>query len=166
MAEQYFLKIDGIEGESQDEQHKGEIELHSWSFGGTALGVLKAGSAASAGKFTAQDFQFAAKVSKASPMLFLACATGRRMPKATMSGRRIGNRRPIDYFTITLSDILISSYQESGADGAEGVMEQVSCTFAKIQVEYRPINADGSLGDSVSATFEAKKGRPTRARRR
>ena len=26
----YFLKIDGIEGESQDATHKGEIDVVSW----------------------------------------------------------------------------------------------------------------------------------------
>ncbi|HEY7575111.1 MAG TPA: type VI secretion system tube protein Hcp, partial [Thermoanaerobaculia bacterium] len=29
----YFLKIDGIEGESQDGKHKGEIDVLSWSWG-------------------------------------------------------------------------------------------------------------------------------------
>lgn len=166
MAEQYFMKIDGIEGESQDEQHKGAIELDSWSFGGTTSGALKPGAGAGAGKFTAQDFQFTAKVSKASPMLFLACTTGKRFAKATLTGRKGGDRRPIDYFTITLTDVQISSYQESGANGAEGVMEQVSCAFTKIQLEYRPMNADGSLGNPVTATFELKKTRPATARRR
>ena len=166
MAGQYFLKIDGIEGESLDEQHKGEIELDSWMFGGAMSGPLKTGSGAGAGKFTAQDFQFTAKVSKASPMLFLACTTGRRMPKATMTGRK-GGDRPVDYFTITLSDVMISSYQENGASGTGmAPMEQVSCVFTKIQLEYRPINEDGSLGNPVSATYDVKKARPTRARRR
>lgn len=27
----YFLRIDGIEGESLDFKHKGEIEIESWS---------------------------------------------------------------------------------------------------------------------------------------
>ncbi len=29
----YFLKIDGIDGESQDDKHKNEIDLDSWSWG-------------------------------------------------------------------------------------------------------------------------------------
>ena len=167
MAEQYFLKIDGIEGESQDEQHKGEIELVTWSFGGTASGTLQTAGSASVGKFTAQNFQFTAKVSKASPILFLACTTGKRAGKVTLTGRKAaGEKRPMDYYTITLSDVMVSSYQENGATGAEGVVEQVSCIFAKIQVQYRPMNADGSLGAPVSATYDVKKAGPTRARRR
>ena len=33
MAEQWFLKIDGIEGESTNDLHKGEIDVESWSWG-------------------------------------------------------------------------------------------------------------------------------------
>jgi type VI secretion system secreted protein Hcp len=29
----YFLKLDGIPGESRDAQHKGEIDLESFSWG-------------------------------------------------------------------------------------------------------------------------------------
>jgi len=162
MAEQYFLKIDGIEGESMDKDHKGEIELNSWSFGGTVSGVPVKGGVG-AGKFMAQGVQCTANVSKASPGLFFACTTGKRLTKATITGRKGGGGRPSDYFRITLSDVMISSYQESGTNGAEGVMEQFSCTFAKIQLEYRPINEDGSLGDAVSATYDTKRARPTRA---
>lgn len=167
MADQYFLKIDGIEGESQDEQHKGEIELDSWSFGGAISGPLKTGGGVSAGKFTIQDFQFTARISKASPLLFLACTTGKRFAKATMTGRREGAGRPVDYLTITLTDAVISSYQESGTSGDGATpMEQVLCAFGKIQLEYRPVNADGSLGAPVSATYDTKKARPSKAGRR
>ena len=34
----YFLKIDGIEGESSDDKHKGEIEVESFSWGATQAG--------------------------------------------------------------------------------------------------------------------------------
>lgn len=33
MAVDYFLKLDGIEGESADSNHKNEIQLMSWSWG-------------------------------------------------------------------------------------------------------------------------------------
>ena len=32
-AVDYFLKIDGIEGESQDSKHKNEIDVQSWNWG-------------------------------------------------------------------------------------------------------------------------------------
>ena len=35
----YFLKIDGIDGESSDDKHKNEIQVESWSFGETQTGT-------------------------------------------------------------------------------------------------------------------------------
>ena len=39
----YFLKIDGIPGESQDKTHKNEIQLNSFSWGATNAGILRDG---------------------------------------------------------------------------------------------------------------------------
>ena len=38
-AVDYFLKIDGIEGEAEDAKHGKEIELHSWSWGEQQMGT-------------------------------------------------------------------------------------------------------------------------------
>ena len=32
MAVDAFLKLDGIDGESQDKEHKGEIDILAWSW--------------------------------------------------------------------------------------------------------------------------------------
>jgi len=46
----YFLKIDGIDGESQDSKHKGDIELESFSWGATQAGTSSYGGGMGAGK--------------------------------------------------------------------------------------------------------------------
>ena len=37
MAVDYFLKLDGIEGESADSNHKNEIQIMSWSWGASQV---------------------------------------------------------------------------------------------------------------------------------
>ena len=44
----YFLKLDGISGESKDSKHKGEIEVLSFSFGETQSRPDAASEAAAA----------------------------------------------------------------------------------------------------------------------
>ncbi|MDF0665094.1 MAG: type VI secretion system tube protein Hcp [Nitrospira sp.] len=165
-TDDYFLKIDGIQGESTDDRHRGEIELDAWSFGRAVSGALQPGGAG-AGRFNAPDFHFTAKISQASPMLFLACATGKHMLKATMTGRRAGDRTQ-DYLKVTLTDVVVSSYQQSGSGGSGVVpLDQVSLNYAKIELEYRRINPDGSLGGPVMVSFDVKKKTgPSRRRRR
>jgi type VI secretion system secreted protein Hcp len=152
----YFLKIDGIDGESADSKHKGEIELHSWGFGATQSGTMHSGGGGGAGKVSVQDLHFVTSVSKASPKLFLACCNGEHLKKAVLVARKAGKDQQ-EYYKITLSDVLVSSYQDGGSshDGLIPV-DQVSLNFAKIEIEYKEQKADGSLGGSVKTGYDMK----------
>ena len=70
----YFLKIEGVDGESTDDKHKGEIELESFSWGETQRGTAGHGGGSGAGKVMPQDFNFVKKVDKASPVLLMSGA--------------------------------------------------------------------------------------------
>src|SRR5437016_2408814 len=51
----YFLKLDGIEGEAQDSKHKNEIDLESWSWGETQTGTHVAGGGETTGRPTSRS---------------------------------------------------------------------------------------------------------------
>lgn len=155
MAVDYFLKIDGIEGESQDYKHKGEIDIMSWSWGATQTGTFASGGGAGAGKVQFQDFRFTGGVSKASPKLFLSSATGQHLKYAILTARRAGEQQ-LEFYKLTFTDVLVSSYQNGGSSGGDMPTEQVSFNFAKIEFEYTPANADGSPGAPVKAGYDLK----------
>lgn len=155
-AVDYFLKVDGIEGESQDHKHKGEIDLESWSWGETNSGSHAAGGGGGAGKVTMQDFHFIMHVNKASPKLFLACATGQHIPKAVLTCRKAGKEQQ-EYLKVTFSDLLVSSYQTGGSGGSDVLpMDQISLNYAKMELEYKEQKADGTLGGAVKAGYDLK----------
>jgi type VI secretion system secreted protein Hcp len=155
-AVDYFLKIDGIDGESQDSKHKGEIELSSWSFGATQSGTHSAGGGGGAGKVSMQDFHFVMNVNKASPKLLLACATGEHIKKAVLTCRKAGKEQQ-EFVKYSFSDFLVSSYQTGGSGSSEVIpMDQISLNFAKIEFEYKEQKADGTLGGSVKAGYDLK----------
>jgi type VI secretion system secreted protein Hcp len=54
----YFLKIDGIQGESPDKTHKAEVEIESFSWGETNTGTALQGGGMGSGKVQMQDFHF------------------------------------------------------------------------------------------------------------
>ena len=66
-ASDYFLKIDGIDGESTDDRHKGEIDIQSFSWGVSNSGSMSSGSGGGAGKASFQDIHFTRQLDKASP---------------------------------------------------------------------------------------------------
>jgi hypothetical protein len=80
----YFLKISGIQGESQDRKHSDEKEVGSWGGGLTK----PASGPAGAGRPTFQDFSILEKVDKASPRLAQACVTSEPFPEAVLAARR------------------------------------------------------------------------------
>ena len=84
--EDYFLKLDGIKGESQDDKHKDEIHVSSFSFGVTNAGTGGSNLGSGGGRANVQDMHFTKVVDQASPNLFLACATGKHIP--TRDGHR------------------------------------------------------------------------------
>ena len=133
MAIDYFLKIDSIPGESLDAKHKGEIDVQAWSWGETnPVPPSAPGDGGGAGKVQMQDFNFTARMSKASPNLMLACASGKHFKSAVLT------------------------YQTGGAEGEVVPMDSVSLNFSKIQVEYKQQNPDGSLGASIKAGWDVK----------
>jgi type VI secretion system secreted protein Hcp len=156
MAVDYFLKIEGIEGESEDAKHKSEIDLESFSWGLTQSGSMAYGGGGGAGKASFQDFHFVMKVSKASPKLFLAAASGQHIPKATLTCRRAGTDQQ-EYLIVTMSDLLVSSFQAGGSGNSDVLpVDQISLNFAKIEVSYAPQDAKGSLGAPVKAGWNLK----------
>lgn len=152
----YYLKIDGIEGESQDDKHKGEIGVESWSWGCMQTGSSASGGGGGAGKVSMQDFHFVMEVNKATPKLIEACATGKHIPKAILTCRKAGGSQE-EFLKYTFSDVLISSYHTAGSGHSDVIpMEQISFNYSKMEVEYKEQKADGSLGGAVKAGWDLK----------
>ena len=152
----YFLKIVNIKGESSDSKHKGEIELESWSFGGTNSATFSSGSGGGSGKVSLQDFHFTKKVDVASVNLFVACATGQHLASAILTCRKAGGTQE-EYLVITLTDTMVSSYQTGGHAGS-GVVpsEQISLGYAKIEIKYKEQKPDGTLGGDITGGWDVK----------
>jgi len=156
-AVDYFLKIDGIKGESQDSKHSGEIELESWSFGETNAGSFSAIGGGGSGKVVMQDFHFTMHTNSSSPKLFLACASGEHIKKATLTCRKAGKQQQ-EFLVVDFTDLLISSFQISGSGHSDLIpVEQISFNFTQIEVTYKEQKADGSLGAPVKVGWNLKK---------
>jgi type VI secretion system secreted protein Hcp len=152
----YFLQITGVEGESTDAKHKGWIDVDSWSWGESNPGALASGGGGGAGKVTFQDFHFVTRVNKASPKLFLACASGQHFKDATLVARKAGKDQQ-EFLSWTFTDLLVSSYQTGGSEAGQMLpLDQVSLNFAKVKVSYKAQKADGSLDAAITAGWDIK----------
>jgi type VI secretion system secreted protein Hcp len=161
MAFDAFLKLDGIQGESQDKVHSGEIEIESFSWGATNPTTGASGGGGGTGKVSFQDLHFTMPTSTASPNLMLACATGRHIRTATLTCRKAGGTNALEFMKIKLSDCLVSSYSNgshvidtgfSALAGNEDLpSDQMSLNFLKIDFLY----TSQSTGETVETSFDA-----------
>ncbi len=156
-AVDFFLKFDGIKGESTDAKHKDEIDVESWSWGEThAAAGPGGGGGGGAGKVAMQDFHFTMQQNTASIGLMRACATGEHIKSATLTGRKAGKDQQ-EYLTYKFHDVLVSSFQTGGSEHAEvSPIDQVSFNFAKIAVDYRRQKPDGTLEPPLHFGFDVK----------
>jgi type VI secretion system secreted protein Hcp len=154
-AVDYFLKLDGIQGESKADKHKDEIDIMSFSWGATQSGTFAAGGGGGAGKVSMQDFHFTMYHNKASPTLMLACAQGDHIKSAILTCRKAGKDQQ-DFLKVTMSDVLVSSYQTGGSGGDIIPTDQISLNFAKIEHEYKEQDNTGKVTGSIKKQFDLK----------
>jgi type VI secretion system secreted protein Hcp len=150
----YFLKVDGIQGESTDAKHKGEIDVLAFSWGVGHAGAASTGSGGGAGKPVFDDLLVVARTSKASPHLWLACASGTHIKTAVLTARKAG-KPPQEFLTIVLSDVVVASYEVDASD-EEPPLDQVSFSYAKVETHYTPTDKTGKAQPPVSAGWDLK----------
>lgn len=162
VADDFFLKVDGVVGEVRDEAHKGEIDVLAWSWGmSRAVSSGAGGGTRSEGQVNFQDVSFTKYVDKSSAVLMLHCANGKHIPEAVLTVRDTSSANPMAYFKVTMEDVLVSSVSSGGSAAgnsnpdvpsgdatfsANRHTENVTLNFARVQVEYTPFKEDGSPG--------------------
>lgn len=159
MATDFFLKIKDIEGESTARHvAPGHIDVHSMSFGVTQpLQIGRTGTGLSAGKATFGEIHFTKYTDKSSPKLYQAAGKGTHIESAVFVGFKAAGDTPQLYFKVTLSDVMVSSFQNGGAGGSE-MTEQLSFGYSKIEFEYVEQKKDGTAGPTNLASFNVVEG--------
>jgi len=152
----YFLKLDGIQGESQDSVHTNEIQLLSVSFGVTNQGAGGFGKGSGASKSDVHDIHVTKRADMASPNLFKACATGESIGDGIITIRKAGGSTAVEYLVLKLTEVFVSNFDIGAMDNGDIASESVGLNFAKIVIDYTPQNADGSGGAVVETGYDIK----------
>jgi hypothetical protein len=129
-----------------DDAHKGEIAIESWSFNA----AHSSGGGGGAGKVHYSDLSVMMSLEKASPLLQLAVVSGKHIPTMEV---RSGDDRRQDYLTVTLEEVMVSSYATVGgktkvtlraATGSRGTGKTLA---AEVMASSHPGGANFASGD-------------------
>ena len=154
-ADDVFLKLDGIAGESTSKGHEKEISLLSYSQSFT--NPATAGGAGT-GKVNCGDVRVTKLVDRSSPDLIAHVATGKHISKAVITFRKAGEQ-PLEYYTVTLSDVMLNAITQTDASPADAttILEQVSMSATRFRFEYRQQSPSGGTAGVISFGWDCAK---------
>jgi type VI secretion system secreted protein Hcp len=152
-AEKIFLKIDGIQGESLDAQHKDWIDVLYWSIGVTSAVSARTVAGAVVGKASFQDLKFTKLIDKSSALLFRAVASGKHIKNATLEVWDAAGK--FKFWEIVMEELIVSGITNSG--NVQANTEEITLNFGTVKWTYtQPKRQDGSGGGQVKAGWNVQ----------
>src|SRR4051812_31654387 len=143
-----FLHVDGVTGSSADAKHRNDIDVLSFSWGGDATPGTFGSGGAGVGKSTMQELHVVSRLSAASPKLLGMMDRGTHAPHGNLV-LRSALREQVEFYKLSLDDVLVSSYQlTTAADGTP--TEEFTLRYDASHLHYVQQNANGAPG----ATFD------------
>jgi type VI secretion system secreted protein Hcp len=157
-----FLKLDGVAGESTDDKHKGEIDVEALTFNAKRATTVS-GTGGGAGKVRFAPFRLIKVYDASSPKLFAAAASGHHIKSATITFRRSSDTGDTEFLTYKLTDVVVSSYQQGGANVDQRTLgsleDEVGLSPAKVQLTEKTTTATGEAGPVVTTSWDLKRSR-------
>ncbi len=141
LADDIFLNIPGIPGESVDSKHKDDIDVASYS--------------QSLDDKQCPQVVLSKRVDSSSPLLAEAITEKKPIPSATLVVRRSGYKDSVEYIKLTMSYVTVLRSEHMVGQGSSA--EDVVLSARSVTMSYTPTNADGFPGKAVTGTFMCKK---------
>lgn len=164
-AVDYFLEVDGINGQATAPGHTGQINLLNFTLQGFQRNLLTvAGGAASPALAQCRPVQLIIPTDQSWPLLFKACMTGQHIKKVAIHADYTpdGPIGPVGTFlTITLEDVVVASVEANGDRTATGEpTEVVSLSFSSLSFSFKPLMGN-ALGSPVTTRFNLNTNKST-----
>jgi type VI secretion system secreted protein Hcp len=153
VAVDMFLKLGDIKGESKDHKHKGEIDILAWSWGLSNSGSAHVGGGAGAGQVKLKWLDLS------STSIVNAVAVGKHIPEVTLYVRKAGEK-PLEYLTITMKEVLVTSISTGGSGGEDRLTENITLNFAKFKIQYKEQADTGGAAATPDFQFDIAANNP------
>jgi type VI secretion system secreted protein Hcp len=152
-VDMFMVFTPDVKGESLDKTYKDKIDVLAWSWGLSNSGSAQMGGGAGSGKVNVQDLSFTKYIDAATPYLMLAGCNGKHYDTAKLIVRKAGGDSAVEYVTITMYEVLVSSISTGGSGGEDRLTENVSLNFGKVEFDYTPQDGTGAAGTAIPMTW-------------
>jgi type VI secretion system secreted protein Hcp len=151
MANDFHLDLEGVKGESEHADHKGQIAIMSFNWGLSNPAQIT-GSGMGQSTVSFQDIHFTKSYDKASPVMAQHLAKGKHFTNATFTCRKPGDGQK-DYLVIKMKQLFITSISNSSGGNGE-IHESISCAYKDIEISYKSQDSKGALGGEIKFAFD------------
>jgi type VI secretion system secreted protein Hcp len=152
-----FLKLDGIEGESLDSVHKGEIEIKSWTWSTENHVRWDVNQGGQSTRVEVHDIGVVKSCDKASVTLYQCCVTGKHIQGGTITCRKNDGDQKVEYLIVKLTDIMVTKVDFTGDGESQALGETLSLSFAEFRMDYKVQNDTGNAAGAKSFQFNVQK---------
>jgi type VI secretion system secreted protein Hcp len=154
-----FMKFEGVDGECNDKDHKAWSDLLSMSWGIHKAGAGATGQTRRRGVATVEDVSCTKEFDKASPKLAESVLSGKVFPKVEIHNTATYGEGRATYLKYELKNVMVSSYQTSGAGGGDAVpVENISLNFEEVKQTYVEYDAKGTKKGNVEFQWKVEEG--------
>lgn len=158
MAVDFFLKLDGIPGESVDANHKDEIGVMSFSWGASQVTSVSGTGGSGAGRANLADLSIMKNYDAASAPMYKALLKGEHIKTGVLTASKAGgDGKP--FLKISLGELFVTSVQVSGS--SEVPMESVSFSYNTIKTEYSQQDDKGNMAAKNPVSYDLKANKVT-----
>jgi len=148
----YFLKLQGAEGESQQINFSDQIKVLSWNYGGYSESTVGRTSGSGAGKVTMQPLNVVCEMDAGYTKMAGFLTQGKHLSQAVLSAVKNGSNNQA-YVTLTMTEVFVANLGVQASDQVPIV--NVSLTYKSIHTEYKKQNETGNLVSAGTHTYDA-----------
>jgi type VI secretion system secreted protein Hcp len=150
MAVDFYLKLDGIQGETVSKGFENQIQLLSFSWGGHQTTSVSGTGGSGAGRVDLADFSIMKHLDKATTPIFKALVSGTHIKTGNLSAVKAGaGGKP--FLKIDFKELFVTSHQISAS--SEIPAESVSFSYNEIKIEYSQQNEQGIVTTTGAVTY-------------
>ncbi len=154
MTVKMYLKIDGINGESADAEHKNEMDVLAWDWNVANSASTHVDQPRQSTQASFGDISITKYIDDATPELLLAVANATTHKKATLEIEKLGGRdEAVDFVVVELGTVLVNSYATGGSDGEDRLTETITLNFANVELKYFKTTSKGKV-KATKPTFK------------
>ncbi len=148
-ADDYFLKLDGVTGETTTGQTQGTIAVRSFEWGAenkTTVGAASGG--AGAGKASLHELTIEKSVDSTSPVLFQKLGQGASIPGMELVARKASATGSQIYMRYSFQPVFITSQTQDGS-GDDGITEKLTFAYGAVKQTFVKQGATGAPATNV-----------------